>query len=193
MTTARALAGCAIAAALMAISSPAPADTTRASTGQSGRFLSTRAGVGLETPPGWSLSQHTGYPNVLCILIHPGGSRISVAVDRATAKDSAALVDENRPGLVAQGLTIDRVSSGPLGGLLVDARAPHRDQSLRQLYLVRDLTVGPDPRQAVILTLTTTREQLAAASSALDWVIAHLDLRAPVRPDDKSEKPDGGI
>jgi hypothetical protein len=193
MSTARALAGCAAAATLIAISFPAPADTTRASTGQGGRFLSTRAGVGLETPPGWSLSVHTGYPNVLCILIHPGGSRISVAVDRATAKDAAALVDENRPGLTAQGLAVDRVSSGPLGGLLVDARAPRHNQSLRQLYVVRNLTVGPDPRQAIILTLTTTPEQLASASAALDWVIAHLDLRTPVRPDDKPEKPDGGI
>ncbi|HEY5088646.1 MAG TPA: hypothetical protein VIK30_01685, partial [Polyangia bacterium] len=72
MSTARAFAGCAAAATLIAISFPAPADT-----GQGGRFLSTRAGVGLETPPGWSLSLHTGYPDVLCVLIHPGGSRIS--------------------------------------------------------------------------------------------------------------------
>jgi hypothetical protein len=139
------------------------------------------------------LALHTGYPNVLCVLIHPGGSRISLAADRATAKDAATLVDENRPGLSAQELMVDRVSPGPLGGLLVDARAPRRNQSLRQLYLVRSLTVGPDPRQAVILTLTTTPEQLAAASGSLDWVIAHLELRAPVRPDDKPERPDGGL
>ena len=31
----------------------------------------------------------------------------------------------------------------------------------------------------------------AAASGALDWVIARLDLEAPVRPDDKHDHPDG--
>jgi hypothetical protein len=192
MSTARALATGATAAALIAVCAGAFADGTPVAGGQPGRFLSTRAGVGLETPPGWTLSLHTGYPNVLCILIHPGGSRISLAADRATAPNAAALVEENRPGLIAQGLTVDRVSPGPLDGLLVDARAPRRNQSLRQLYLVRALNAGPDPRQAILLTLTTTPEQLAAASGSLDWVIAHLELHAPVRPDDKAERPDGG-
>jgi hypothetical protein len=192
MSTARALAGCAASAALLAICALARADTTPVGGGQTARFVNARAGLGLETPPGWALSRHTGYPNVLCILIHPGGSRISLAADRATAQDAAALVDENRPGLAAQGLTVDRVSPGPLGGLLLDARAPRRNQSLRQLYLVRALPGGPDPRQAIVLTLTTTPEQLATVSGSLDWVIAHLELRAPVRPDDKPDKPDGG-
>jgi hypothetical protein len=188
-----ALAGCAAAAALIAPATQARADTTPVGARQPARFLSARAGVGLETPPGWSLSLHTGYPNVLCVLVHPQGSRISVAVDRATALDSAALVAENRPGLAAQGLTIDRVSPGPLGGVVVDARAPRRNQSLRQLYLVRPVGGGPDLRQAIVLTLTTTAAQLAAASGALDWVMAHLELRAPVRPDDKADRPDGGL
>ena len=197
MRTARALAGCATTAVLIA-TAWANADPTRTAAGPEGRFLSTRTGVALEAPRGWTLSLHTGYPNVLCILIHPGGSRISIAADRATATDAAALVDENRPGLAAQGLAVDRISPGPLGGLLLDARAPRRNQSLRQLYLVRDLKGGPDPRQAVIVTLTTTPDQLAATSGSLDWVIAHLDLQAPVRPDDKRpddkiQRPDGGL
>jgi hypothetical protein len=195
MTNLRALAGCAAAAALLASALAARADSAPGGARQPARFLSARAGVGLETPPGWNLSLHTGYPNVLCVLVHPQGSRISVAVDRATALDSAALVAENRPGLAAQGLTIDRVSPGPLGGVLVDARAPRHNQSLRQLYLVRPVAGGPDPRQAIVLTLTTSADQLAAVSGALDWVIAHLDLRAPILPDDKAadrDRPDGG-
>ncbi|HZL20865.1 MAG TPA: hypothetical protein VFG23_24240 [Polyangia bacterium] len=193
MSNLRMLAGCAAAAALIAPAIPARGDTTPVGARQPARFLSARAGVGLETPPGWSLSLHTGYPNVLCILVHPQGSRISVAVDRATAVDSTALLAENRPGLAAQGLTIDRVSPGPLGGVLVDARAPRHNQSVRQLYLVRSVAGGPDPRQAIVLTLTTTADQIAAASGALDWVMAHLDLRAPVRPDDEADRPDGGL
>jgi hypothetical protein len=194
MTNLRALAGCAAAAALLASALAARADSAPVGARQPARFLSARAGVGLETPPGWNLSLHTGYPNVLCVLVHPQGSRISVAVDRATALDSAALVAENRPGLAAQGLTIDRVSPGPLGGVLIDARAPRHNQALRQLYLVRPIAGGPDPRQAIVLTLTTSPDQLAAVSGALEWVIAHLDLRAPVLPDDKADRdrPDGG-
>ena len=194
MTNLRALAGYAAAAALLASAPPARADSAPVGARQPARFLNVRAGVGLETPPGWNLSLHTGYPNVLCVLVHPQGSRISVAVDRATALDSAALVAENRPGLAAQGLTIDRVSPGPLGGVLVDARAPRHNQALRQLYLVRPVAGGPDPRQAIVLTLTTFADQLAAVSGALDWVMAHLDLRAPVLPDDKADRdrPDGG-
>jgi hypothetical protein len=193
MSIARTLVGCAASAALLAICALAFADATPVGAGQTERFASTRAGVGLETPAGWTLSRHTGYPNVLCVLLHPGGSRISLAADRATALDAAALVAENRPGLAAQGLAVDRVSPGPLGGLWLEARAPRRNQSLRQLYLVRALPAGPDPRQAVILTLTTTPEQLTTVSGSLDWVIAHLELRAPVRPDDQPERPDGGV
>ena len=79
--------------------------------------------MGVEAPPGWTLSQHTGYPTVLVALVHPGGSRISVAVDRTTAKDASALVEQNKPGLLAQGLTIERVAPGPHDGVQLEARA----------------------------------------------------------------------
>ena len=185
MREARALAGCLAAAVVIAGGAWASSGATR--------FFSAHAGVGLETPAGWSLSLHTGYPSVLCVLIHPGGSRISLAAEGTAAKDAAALVEASRSGFGAQGLAVDRVSRGPLGGLLLDARAPRHNQSLRQLYLVRNLEGGPDPRQAIILTLTTTPDELAAASGSLDWVIAHLDLQTPVRPEDPTTRPDGGL
>jgi hypothetical protein len=157
------------------------------------RFFSARAGVGIEAPPGWDLSLHTGYVQVLCLLVHPSGSRISLAVDAAlTARDAAGLAAESRPGLAAQGLEVTGVTPGPRGGVLVDARLPRRNQALRQLYLVRDVAGNPPGRQAIVLTLTTTPADLAAAGGALDWVIARLDLEAPLRPDDKHEHPDGG-
>ena len=157
------------------------------------RFYSARAGVGLEVPPGWSLSAHTGYLNILCLLVHPSGSRISLAVDAAvTARDAAALAEQSRPGLVAQGIEIAGVAPGPRGGVVVEARAARRNQALRQLYLVRTVEGSPAWRQAIVLTLTTTPADLAAAGAALDWVIARLDLQAPVRPDDRHEHPDGG-
>ncbi len=158
------------------------------------RFYSARAGVGLEAPPGWSVSAHTGYLNILCLLVHPGGSRISLAVDAAvTAQDAAALADQSRPGLAAQGIEITGVAPGPRGGVLVEARLARRNQALRQLYLVRTVEGNPTRRQAIVLTLTSAPADLAAASAALDWVIARLELQAPARPDEKPDHPDGGV
>jgi len=158
------------------------------------RFYSARAGVGLEAPPGWSLSAHTGYLNILCLLVHPGGSRISLAVDAAvTAQDAAALADQSRPGLAAQGIELTGVAPGPRGGVLVDARVARRNQAVRQLYLVRPVEETPPGRQAIVLTLTTTPADLAAARAAFDWVIARLDLETPLRADDKHDHPDGGV
>ncbi len=158
------------------------------------RFYSARAGVGIEAPPGWTLSAHTGYANVLCLFVHPGGSRVSLAVDAAvTAHDAAALAAESRPGLGAQGIEVTAVGVGPRGGVLLDARIPRRNQALRQLYLVRAIEGNPPARQAIVLTLTAPLADFAAASGALDWVIGRLDLEAPVRPEDKHDHPDGGL
>lgn len=159
-----------------------------AATSKERRYFSARHGVGVEAPPGWTLSQHTGYPTVLVALIHPGGSRISVAVDRTTAKDAAALVDQSKPGLVAQGLTIERIAPGSHSGMQVDARAARRNQALRQLYIVRSFDGAPE-KQAVVVTLAAPASDLAAASGPFDWVLAHLTLEEPIRPD---AKPDAG-
>lgn len=163
-----------------------PADTGGA---KARRFFSARQGVGIEAPSGWSMSLHTGYANVLCVLIHPGGSRISLAVDRTAAKDAATLAANSRPGLVAQGLTVDRTSSGPREGVVVDARSTRRDQAVRQLYLVRPVEGSRSERQAIVLTLTTSLSDLPAASGPFEWVVGHLTLESPAHPEDKS---DGG-
>src|ERR1700745_2220887 len=92
------------------------------------RFFSARDGVGVDAPPGWALSQHNGYTAVLVTLVHPGGARISVAVDRAPVTPAAALAEQSRPGLGAQGLTVERVAPGPRGGTLLEAHAAKRDQ-----------------------------------------------------------------
>ncbi len=178
------LAATALGAALMAALPPAQGAHDR-------RFFSSRAGVGLEAPPGWTLSLHTGYPKILCVLLHPGGSRISLAVDEAvTAADAAALVEETRPALAAQGLEVTAVSAAARGGVQVDARAVHRNQQLRQLYLVRAVPWG---KQAVVLTLTAPAADAAAAAGSLDWVAGHLDLQPPLRGEDKRARPDGGL
>jgi hypothetical protein len=165
-----------------------------ASANKERRFFSARHGIGVEAPPGWTLSLHTGYPTVLVALVHPGGSRISLAVDRTSAKDAAALVEQSKPGLLSQGLTIDRVAPGAHNGVLVESRAAARGQALRQLYVVRSIEGAPnDNKQAVVVTLATPAAELAAASGPFEWVLAHLTFETPVRPEAKTEaKPDGG-
>jgi hypothetical protein len=185
-----------VAAALLtlAVLAVLAARTEAASTNNERRFYSARGGVGIEAPPGWTVSTHTGYANVLCLLVHPGGSRVSLAVDAAvTARDAAALAAESRPGLAAQGIEVTAVGPGPHGGALVDARLPRRHQVLRQLYLVRAVEGNPPARQAIVLTLTAPEADFSAASGALDWVIGRLDLEAPLRTDDKHDHPDGGL
>jgi hypothetical protein len=177
-----------IAAAIgIALAASAFADTARSGSAKERRYFSARHGVGIEAPPGWTLSQHTGYPTVLVALVHPGGSRISLAVDQTTVKDAAALVDQSKPGLLAQGLTVERVAPGPHNGVQLEARASHRNQALRQLYIVRSVGGGADAQQAVVLTLATPIADLAAASGPFDWVLAHLTFEAPIRPEAKAD------
>jgi hypothetical protein len=169
------------------------AQTTRGGSSKERRFFSARHGVGIEAPPGWALSQHTGYPSVLVALVHPGGSRISLAVDKTAVKDATALVEQSKPGLAAQGLTVERVYPGPHTGVQLDARAERRNQALRQLYIVRDTDGGRDGKQAIVVTLAAPFDQLAGATGPYEWVLGHLTLEAPVRPDGKPDnKPDAG-
>ena len=109
-----------------------------------------------------------------------------------TAQDAAALAEQSRPGLAGQGIEITSVAPGPRGGVVVDARVARRNQALRQLYLVRTVEGNPAWRQAIVLTLTTTPADLAAAGGSFDWVLARLELQTPVRADDKHDHPDGG-
>lgn len=193
MKAARTVAAFAVAV-FVALALSLAARSNGASSNGDRRFYSVRAGLGLEAPPGWSLSAHTGYLSILCLLVHPGGSRISLAADAAvTAQDAVALAEQSRPGLAAQGIEVTGLAPGPRGGVVVDARAVRRSQALRQYYLVRTIEGTPAWRQAIVLTLTTTPANLAAAGAALEWVIARLDLETPVRSDDRHERPDGGL
>ena len=182
-----------VALAAIAVAQLAPAQTTRGSSSKDRRYFSARHGVGIEAPPGWTLSQHTGYPSVLVALVHPGGSRISLAVDKTAASDAAELVEQSKPGLAAQGLTVERVYPGPHAGMQIDARAERRNQALRQLYIVRAIDGGRDGKQAIVLTLAAPFDQLAGATGPYEWVLGHLALETPIRPDSKADsKPDGG-
>lgn len=153
------------------------------------RFFSARVGVGIEAPSGWALSTHTGYPTVLVALTHPGGSRISLAVDRTKLPTAAAVAEHSRAGLVAQGLTVERTVPGPRGGVELEARAARRNQIVRQLYVVRELPGAHDVRQVIVVSMTAPADQLAAVEPAFVWALGHLTLEEPAQLD---ARPDAG-
>jgi len=167
------------------------AAAARAASSRDRRFYSVKHGVGVEAPTGWTLSQHTGYPTILVVLLHPDGSRISISAAPTPAKDAPALAEQNHRGLAAQKMSLTRQSAGPRGGVLVEAKRDDQDEIVRQLYLVRPLPDGT--RQAVVLTLATRPDHLASAASGFDWAVAHLVLETPGgQPDKEGATPDAG-
>jgi hypothetical protein len=160
---------------------------TAAAASRDRRFFSARAGVGIDAPGGWTLSLHTGYPEILCVLLHPDGSRISVSAAPTKAPDAKALAAQSRKGIEAQHLTLAKVSDGPRGGVLVEARGAGKDTELRQLYLVRG--AGAGKRQGVVVTLSTRAATLGSAGPAFDWAVAHLLLEEPLDTEEAATKP----
>lgn len=176
----RPLAAFALAAPALAALSLIGAGAAPAAIGPRDRHLfSGRQGISVEAPAGWTLSQHTGYGETIALLLHPDGSRITVTAATTTAPDTAALFQQNRPGLLAQGLPPVSTAAGPRGFFAVDIEAPRRAERIRQLYLVREI---PEGRQAVILTLVSRASVFAAQTPALDFVASRLGLEDPVLP-----------
>jgi hypothetical protein len=174
-------------AALLAISGPAAGATKER------RFTSAKLGVTVEAPGGWTMSLHTGYPNIIAVLLHPSGSRLSVAISPTAARSSQELADQNRRGVEAQGLSVGAIGNSSASGIILDAQSPTRDEAVRQYYLVRETT---PTRQALVVTLTTRKALLASMVVALDFVVSHLALESPqsdspppsspIRPEDGS-------
>jgi hypothetical protein len=171
---------------LVAVSAVATAALTFTGTDRAGaigphdrHFSSARYGIAVEAPPGWTLSQHTGFGDTIVLLLHPDGSRISLSAAATMAADSAALFEQNRKGLVAQKLAPSPPQPGPRGFLMVDIATPDRPERLRQLYLVRPTPLG---KQAVILTLVARAAAFNDHASALDFVATRLTFEDPAPP-----------
>jgi hypothetical protein len=149
------------------------------------RLESVRAGITVEAPAGWTLSQHTGYADTIVLLLHPDGCRISVTASATTADTPSTLFEQNRPGLMAEGMLPSPLGPGVRGSFMVELgraqeRATDRPDKVRQLYLVRSVPAG---RQAVILTLVCRATAFPARLVALDFVATRLvfDDPAPTR------------
>jgi hypothetical protein len=143
------------------------------------RLTNMRHGITVEAPPGWMLSEHTGYRETVALLLHPDSSRISVTAAWTEARDSSALVESNRRGLALQGLTVSGTAPGPLGSMVLDASAPARREAVRQIYVVRETL---NRRQAVVLTLVCRASLLTAHGPALELAFSRLALDTPSDP-----------
>jgi hypothetical protein len=143
------------------------------------RLTSLAAGIVVEAPAGWTLSQHTGYRDTLVLLLHPDGSRISVTAAMTPARTAAELFRQNLPGLNAAGMRVLASVPGARGALIVDlgpAAASTRDERLRQSYLVRAV---PGGWQAIVLTLVCRDGVFAARTPALDFVQTRMGFDDP--------------
>jgi len=175
---ARARIACSLAVALAASQLAAPA---RAGGPTDRRFVSARNGIAVEAPTGWTLSTHTGFPNILVLLLHPDGSRISVAVSETQARDAREVAEPNRRALEKQTGSAVTARAGARNGVELDGRAGGRNEGIVQLYLVRAL--APEgPRQAIVVSLIAPQAALALRRADLDFVIGKLGLNAVTLP-----------
>ncbi|MEO8214534.1 MAG: hypothetical protein ABI560_15135 [Myxococcales bacterium] len=156
------------------------------------RLTSARTGIAVEAPAGWTLSQHSGYSDTVVLLVHPDGSRISVSAAATSARTAEELYNQNRPGLIAQGLVPSVTTSGssappgPQKSLVVDLGGPGRPDRVRQLYLVREI---PSGWQAIVLTLVCGTKAFPSRLSALDFVASRLSFEDPLPPSSATGRP----
>jgi hypothetical protein len=142
------------------------------SAGKERRYTNTKYGVTIDAPAGWTLSPHTGYPDILIVLLHPSGARISLAAAPTALVGAQELADQNRRGLEAQGLAVAGVSPAPRGGVIVDAQSRTGADRVRQYYLVR--TAEDQSHQALVLTLTTPASLLATTQPTFTTLVSRL-------------------
>ena len=158
-----------------------------ATTPKDRRYVSARHGLSVEAPTGWTLSTHTGFPSILVLLLHPDGSRISIAVADSQAKTARELADSNRRGLEAQGLQIVGVRAGARDGVEVEAQSAARAETVLQVYLLRTQSAA-GPRQSIVITMTTPTAVLAVHRAPFDYVVTKLALTPPL-PEASSRPP----
>ncbi|HEX3696265.1 MAG TPA: hypothetical protein VH374_12860 [Polyangia bacterium] len=154
-----------------------PGATAVHAAGKERQFSSSKYGLSVDAPPGWELSVHTGYPNILAVLLHPNGSRISLSAAETKLRDARDAAEQNRPGLQAQGLTVLGVTPALRGGAILDAQSNSGKERVRQIYLVR--TAEDQTRQIVVVTLTAPRDLLATMSLTLEQIASRVAAESP--------------
>jgi len=140
-------------------------------------FVNRQHGIRLEVPEGWTLSQQTGYPSVLALLLHPK-SRACINLTLGTSgsgNDLRGFVLKNRKGLDAIGLRVSASRPSTVRGRAVwqlDISDRRGTTALRQLYLVHGSC-------ALILTLSASSAQIKDHLFDLAQVVELLQLTKP--------------
>ena len=154
--------------------------TTALAAGKERRYSNTKYGVTVDAPAGWTMSPHTGYPDILVVLVHPGGARISLAATNTALAGARDLAEQNRRGLEAQGLTVSNVAPAPRDGVIVDAQSRTGAERIRQYYVIR--TAEDQAHQALVLTLTTPTPLLPTMLPPFTTILTHLLTDTPPAP-----------
>jgi hypothetical protein len=83
-----------------------------------------RWGIGIDTPPGWSVSQRTGFAETIFLLLFPDGSRISLSAEKTAAHSTSEVLETNRRALARQGFGGISTATGPGDWRTLDFEVP---------------------------------------------------------------------
>jgi hypothetical protein len=86
-----------------------------------------RWGIGIDTPPGWSVSQRTGFAETIFLLLFPDGSRISLSAEKTAAHSTSDVLETNRRALARQGFGGIATATGPGDWRTLDFEVPQDD------------------------------------------------------------------
>ncbi len=86
-----------------------------------------RWGIGIDTPPGWSVSQRTGFAETVFLLLFPDGSRISLSAEKTAAHSASEVLETNRRALARQGFGGISTATGPGDWRTLDFEVPEDD------------------------------------------------------------------
>src|SRR5262249_22561953 len=97
--------------------------------------------VRIDAPAGWTVLKQVAYPNVIAVMSHRDGGRLTLAAERARSAETAqSLAERNRASMEKKGMRVRRLA--PLGGndaALVEASTADGALLMRQVYFVRGL------------------------------------------------------
>jgi hypothetical protein len=100
---------------------------------------SDRHQVRVEAPPGWTPQRQSAYPNVVAILTHRDGGRITLTAQRLRGGETPAqLAERSRPALLRQDMKIERLAPSAFDSNACEITATSRDgkSELRQIYFI---------------------------------------------------------
>jgi len=154
-------------------------------------YLNRPLGIRLEVPEGWTLTQQTGYPSILALLLHDAVS-LSLSIAHGTGGNLERLARENIVGMRATGLRVSSSRRTTVRGKAawqLDLTDRRGKIGVRQLYLAHE-SVG------LIVTLVSPLAQFKDHLFDLAQVVDLLHLTRPARVQRQSDSdsyPEGAL